>query len=68
LFFGDDNLGYSYKFLKGSSLFEPGITPPQDEEVSFDTWSQFNTDCGNSRIWGGVHFPDAVKAGRLIGE
>lgn len=28
LFYGDDNLGYSYKFLKGSSYVEPGITPP----------------------------------------
>lgn len=25
-------------------------------------------DCGNSRIWGGVHFPDAVVAGKHIGE
>lgn len=53
---------------KGSSLIEPGVTPPEDTEIEFKTWTDFVKDCGNSRIWGGVHFPDAVEAGKNIGN
>lgn len=45
---------------KGESVVEPGITPPEDTEIEFKTWTDFVNDCGQSRIWGGVHFPDAV--------
>ena len=28
--------------------------------LSFYTWSEFEKNCGYSRLYGGVNFPDAV--------
>ena len=53
---------------KGMSNREPGVTPAYDTNVEFRTWTEFNNDCGASRVWGGVHFPDSVTAGRNIGS
>lgn len=47
---------------------EPGVTPAYDTNVEFRTWTEFNNDCGASRVWGGVHFPDSVTAGKNIGS
>jgi hypothetical protein len=52
---------------------EPGITPATDIVVGpWATWTQFENECGLSRLWGGVHFRAAIvegpKIGRPIGE
>ena len=67
LFLGTDNLGWSFPVPAGSSVIEPGHTPQADLTLSFDTWSTFEHECGQSRFWAGVHFPAAVPAGQAIG-
>jgi len=67
-FFGDDVLNWSVPRAQGSSTVEPGITPASDIVLGpWATWTDFATDCGTSRLWGGVHFPAAIAAARPIG-
>ena len=49
------------RFPKGSSRIEPGTVPASDLEYTFKTWTQFEKDCGLSRVYGGVHFRDSVQ-------
>jgi len=67
-FLGSDDLGYSVPVARGASLVEPGVTPATDIVLSFPTWTDFETDCGLSRLWGGVHFRASLQAGRDIGR
>lgn len=57
---GTDQLDMTVPIEEGSSRIEPGLTPANNLTLVFDTWSTFETDCGQSRIYGGVHFKDAV--------
>ena len=67
-YFGSDALNWTVPAPKGSSIVEPGITPASDIVLGpWATWSDFATDCGTSRLWGGVHFPAAIAAARPIG-
>jgi len=68
LFLGSDALGYPVDVPAGGSIVEPGLTPAADTNIVFNTWSEFEADCGDSRVWAGVHFPDAVPAGQDIGH
>ncbi|HSM74306.1 MAG TPA: vanadium-dependent haloperoxidase [Desulfobacterales bacterium] len=68
LFFGDDQLGWSVPAPAGSSVIEPGVTPSRDINLFFDSWTDFAEDCGNSRLWGGVHFRDAIDNMRHLGR
>ncbi|MEM7155192.1 MAG: vanadium-dependent haloperoxidase [Myxococcota bacterium] len=68
LFLGSDALGYVVPTPAGSSLIEPGATPAAPMDLTFATWSEFEADCGQSRVWAGVHFPDAVPAGHDLGN
>ena len=61
-FTGTDELDWSVSYPPGSSRIEPGFTPAQELSLNFATWTDFASDCGNSRHWGGVHFPAAVEA------
>lgn len=64
-FLGSDALGWSVPIRKGSAVVEPGITPASDTVMGlWNTWTEFEIDCGLSRLWGGVHFLDAITAGR----
>ncbi|NJR42855.1 MAG: hypothetical protein HC767_09535 [Akkermansiaceae bacterium] len=67
MFLGDD-LNWEVPREPGSSLREPGVTPAANTTLSFPTWTDFETLCGDSRVWAGVHFPDAVPAGQNIGR
>ena len=67
LFLGTDDLtldgalpGFVAPRPAGSSRIEPGFTPAQDTVLVFPTWTQFAADCGQSRVWAGVHFQSAV--------
>jgi hypothetical protein len=66
LFLGDDELGWQIPKAAGSSRVEPGITPASDAVLRFDSWSEFAADCGESRVWAGVHFPAAVRASEQL--
>lgn len=61
---GSDALGWVVPYAKGSSLVEPGVTPAADTALSFETWTKFEQVCGQSRLWGGVHFQAAIDQAR----
>lgn len=68
LFFGSDELNWSVAIDKGTSRMEPGFTPASNIVLEFPTWTDFETKCGLSRLWGGVHFYPSIPAGRDIGH
>ncbi len=59
---GTDELNWSVSYPAGTSRIEPGITPANDMTLTFETWTDFTQDCGQSRHWSGVHFTHAVEA------
>ncbi|MEL6544963.1 MAG: vanadium-dependent haloperoxidase [Myxococcota bacterium] len=65
-FLGNDTLGFPTEFPAGSSRAEPGLTPADDTVIVFDTWTEFNDDCGQSRVWAGVHFQAAVDESKAL--
>jgi hypothetical protein len=65
-FLGSDNFGWSVPFPRGSSVIEPGVTPATDIVIPFPTFTEFENICGQSRLYGGVHFPDAITAGHNL--
>jgi hypothetical protein len=67
-FLGSDNLGWTFTVPRGTSVIEPGITPANDIVLYWATWSDFESDCGLSRLWGGVHFLSAIAAGHDLGK
>jgi hypothetical protein len=65
-FLGSDTLGWSVPVAQGSSRVEPGVMPATDIVLGpWETWSQFEADCGMSRV-GGVHFTAAITAARDV--
>ena len=54
--------GYTGVRPAGSSIHEPGITPAEDVVITYDTWTEYEQDCADSRVYGGVHFQAAVDA------
>ena len=68
-FLGTDALNWAVPIPQGSSTVEPGVTPAIDIVLGpWPTWTAFETDCGMSRIWGGVHFQAATTAGAQLGR
>lgn len=63
-FLGSDALGWTVPYPRGSSRVEPGVTPANDTALTFETWTKFETVCGDSRVWGGVHFQAAIEASK----
>ncbi|CAM9870915.1 unnamed protein product [Ectocarpus fasciculatus] len=56
-FFGDDTIDPALQF-------PPGPLPPGfNASLEFDSWSEVSQVCGDSRVWGGMHFAGAVPAG-----
>lgn len=66
LYLGDDLLGWTIPYDAGSSRIEPGFTPAAAGALYFDTWTDFAEDCGQSRVWAGVHFQAAVDESRAL--
>lgn len=65
----DDILNWSVPAPKGSSTVEPGFTPASDIILGpWATWTEFERECGLSRLWGGVHFVPAIEAGHEVGH
>lgn len=60
LYLGSDDLFYPAFFPAGSSRIEPGITPAEDTTLMINTWTDMANDCGQSRLWAGVHFQAAI--------
>lgn len=69
LFLGTDALNWSVPAPKGSSVVEPGITPATDIVLGpWASWTEFETECGQSRLWGGVHFRASIEEGTRLGR
>uniref|UniRef100_A0A7S3Z7G8 Vanadium-dependent haloperoxidase NapH1-like second helical-bundle domain-containing protein n=1 Tax=Lotharella globosa TaxID=91324 RepID=A0A7S3Z7G8_9EUKA len=47
----------------GGTRNSPGLRPVEDVNLIFNLWSEMNTLCGQSRLFGGMHFTKAVPAG-----
>ncbi len=65
-FFGDDDMVYALTIGAGRSRIEPGITPAEDTLISYSTWTDFAEECGQSRVWAGVHFQAAVDESAAV--
>jgi hypothetical protein len=68
LLYGSDQLGFAVQFRRGASVVEPGVTPHEDTTLTFETWSDLENQCRESRLWGGVHFREAVVAASKLGH
>ena len=51
----------------GSSVIEPVTTPATDVTIEFETWTEYEETCGESRLWAGVHFRPSAEASLEIG-
>ena len=65
-FTGTDALDWTVSYPAGTSRIEPGVTPATDLSLHIETWTDFASNCGQSRVWGGVHFAAAVEASEAI--
>ena len=65
-FYGTDDLNWTLSFSAGSSRIQPGIIPAVDLSGVFETWTEFDETCGQSRVWAGVHFQSAVDESRKL--
>ena len=64
-FLGSDQFGWSVPAPAGSSRIEPGVTPANDITLGpWETWTDFEQECGMSRHWGGVHFLASIPVGQ----
>ena len=66
-FLGSDAMGWSVAVTARSSVIEPGVTPSSDIVLGpWETFTEFENECGMSRVWGGVHFKAALTAGQQL--
>ena len=68
LFTGSDYLGAEATVAAGSSPTEPGLVPLHDVTLSWQTFSEAAAEAGLSRLYGGIHFQDANRAGSAMGR
>lgn len=59
-------VSWVYSLIAGTSYTEPGVTPAADVTITFDKWSTLALECGQSRLYGGMHFAEAVNAGHEL--
>merc|ERR1711981_1106182 len=43
-------------------------TPSRNISLGFETWTDFELTCGRSRLYGGLHFVDAIEEGNRLGN
>lgn len=66
---GEDSTGafqVGFTIPAGSSKTEPGKTPQADMDLFYSTWSEVQEACGQSRLYGGMHFSKAIPAGEEL--
>ena len=68
LFYGNDALNWDVTFEAGSSSVESGYLPRRNTTYHFKSLTQFETECGQSRLWAGVHFQDAIDSIKPIAK
>lgn len=60
---GREDYPFEVMIKKGSSKFYPGQVPAKDTKLRIEKLSDWSTLCGVSRLYAGVHFEPAIKAG-----
>ena len=65
-YLGTDALNWEVVRPAGSSRIAPGVTPAEETTLRWETWTDFAADCGESRVWAGVHFAAAVEASEQL--
>lgn len=66
-YLGSDAMGWSVPAPQGSSGIESGVTPASDLTLGpWNTFTEFEQDCGMSRVWGGVHFKASVDSAQQM--
>lgn len=64
-YFGSDDFGLAVPVAPGSSIVEPGVTPASPVTLGpWNTFTEFEAACSESRVLGGVHFRAAIEEGR----
>ena len=63
----EDTESFTTALRPGSSVIEPVTTPATNVTIKFKTWTEYEETCGESRLWGGVHFRPSVEASLEIG-
>ena len=58
----DISVPVTHTFPAGSSKKEPGVTPSVDITIEYKKWSEIAEACGESRLYGGMHFGNSVSA------
>jgi hypothetical protein len=66
-FSGSDTFGGCATVPAGSSQFESG-TPATDIELCWDTFTDAAREAGQSRLFGGIHFANGNKGGKILGR
>lgn len=62
--FDVDDFAIAWEFPAGSSKIEPGMTPAEDLTIAFPNIRELIFAASESRIDGGMHFSEAVPAGK----
>ncbi len=65
-FLDTDEIHFTHRYPAGSSRIEPGLTPARDLTIEYRSWTDFSQECGDSRVWGGVHFEASVRESRRV--
>ncbi len=63
---GSGDFPLTMEVKAGSSKTEPGVTPQNNITLSYTAWSEVQDACGESRLYGGMHFSKAVPGGREL--
>jgi hypothetical protein len=67
-FTGSDRFGASYLEPAESSGIEGGISPARDVELRWPTLTASTQEAGLSRLYGGIHFTQAIEDGWAMGK
>ena len=67
LFTGSDAFNHSVTVAPGAMLFDPRL-PAGSVKLSWNTFSSAAREAGASRVYAGIHFPNADSGGRTLGE
>ena len=58
---GESYSGFNEHIPANSSIYQENF-PSTPVNVSYEKWSDYVAECGESRIWSGLHFRSAVEA------
>jgi len=65
--FGDDDLATTWTYKAGSNKFAKGL-PKEDFVEQLDSLKDIQWQCGQSRLWGGMHFTASIEAAEKLVE